>query len=173
MSFVGATSAQGHLLPVVTGVSALHEQAKQMGADFVVVDSSGMVSGINGQVLKYHKVEMLRPDLVVGLQRGEELLPLLGVIQRFFATEVVPLGVHPGVVPTTVDQRSEPRDRDAAVLLRASCIGSGSTHGVHAGAAAAVRPREPAPSAGGPVRRGPGAYTGISLEHAPDEASSG
>src|SRR5512145_440449 len=33
LSFVGATSAQGHLLPVVTGVSALHEQAKQMGAD--------------------------------------------------------------------------------------------------------------------------------------------
>ena len=110
LSFVGSTSPEGHLLPIVTGVSALHEQAKQLGADFIVVDSSGMVSGIYGQILKYHKVEMLRPDLVVGLQRGEELLPLLGVIQRFFATEVVPLGVHPGVVPTTVDQRSENRE---------------------------------------------------------------
>ena len=110
LSFVGSTSPEGHLLPIVTGVSALHEQAKQLGADFIVVDSSGMVSGIYGQILKYHKVEMLRPDLVVGLQRGEELLPLLGVIQRFFATEVVPLGVHPSVVPTTVDQRSENRE---------------------------------------------------------------
>ena len=72
--FVGSTSAQGHLLPVVGGVAALHEQAKQLGADFVVVDSSGLVSGISGQTLKYHKVEALRPDLVVGLQRGEELL---------------------------------------------------------------------------------------------------
>ena len=110
LSFVGSTSPEGHLLPIVAGVSALHEQAKQLGADFIVVDSSGMVSGIYGQILKYHKVEMLRPDLVVGLQRGEELLPLLGVIQRFFATEVVPLGVHPSVVPTTVDQRSENRE---------------------------------------------------------------
>ena len=76
-----------------------------------MVDSSGLVSGVHGQILKYHKVEMLRPDLVVGLQRGEELLPLLGVIQRFFATEVVPLGVHPGVVPTTVEQRAENRER--------------------------------------------------------------
>jgi polynucleotide 5'-kinase involved in rRNA processing len=76
-----------------------------------VVDSSGLVSGITGQTLKYHKVEALRPDLVVGLQRGEELLPLLGVIQRFFATEVVPLGVHPKVVPTTVDLRAENRER--------------------------------------------------------------
>lgn len=111
MSFVGSTSAQGHLLPVVAGVAGLHRRAKDEGADLVVVDTSGLVSGITGQVLKYHKVELLQPDLVVGLQRGEELLPLLGVIQRFFPTQVVPLGVHPDVVPTTVDRRAENRER--------------------------------------------------------------
>jgi polynucleotide 5'-kinase involved in rRNA processing len=88
----------------------LHRRAKEAGADFVVVDTSGLVSGIYGQILKFHKVELLRPDLVVGLQRGEELLPLLGVIQRFFATQVVPLGVHPGVIASTVDQRVENRE---------------------------------------------------------------
>ena len=41
----------------------------------VVVDTSGMVGGIYGQLVKYHKVELLQPDLVVGLQRGEELDP--------------------------------------------------------------------------------------------------
>ena len=111
MSFVGSTSAQGHLLPVVAGVAGLHRRAKDEGADLVVVDTSGLVSGITGQVLKYHKVELLQPDLVVGLQRGEELLPLLGVIQRFFPTQVVPLGVHPDVVPTTVDRRADNRER--------------------------------------------------------------
>lgn len=114
LSFVGSTSPEGHLLPVVSGVAGLYRMAKDAGADFVVVDTSGLVSGIHGQILKYHKVEMLGPDLVVGVQRGEELLPLLGVIQRFFATEVVPLGVHPGVVPTTVDQRAENRERAMA-----------------------------------------------------------
>ena len=112
--FVGSTSPEGHLLQVVTGVASLFRQAKEAGADLVVMDSSGLVSGVHAQILKYHKVEMLRPDLVVGLQRGEELLPLLGVIQRFFATEVVPLGVHPGVVPTTVEQRAENRERAMA-----------------------------------------------------------
>ena len=112
--FVGSTSPEGHLLQVVTGVESVYRIAKDSGADFVVVDSSGLVSGVHGQILKYHKVELLRPDLVVGLQRGEELLPLLGVIQRFFATEVVPLGVHPGVVPTTVEQRAENRERAMA-----------------------------------------------------------
>ena len=112
--FVGSTSPEGHLLQVVTAVESVFRQAKEAGADFVVVDSSGLVSGIHGQILKYHKVELLRPDLVVGLQRGEELLPLLGVIQRFFATEVVPVGVHPDVVPTTVEQRAENRERAMA-----------------------------------------------------------
>lgn len=111
LSFVGSTSPEGHLLQVVTGLAQLHRQALESGAEFVVVDSSGLVSGVYGQILKYHKVEMVRPDLVVGLQRGEELLPLLGVIQRFFDTEVVPLGVHPAVVPSSVEQRAENRER--------------------------------------------------------------
>jgi polynucleotide 5'-hydroxyl-kinase GRC3/NOL9 len=111
LSFVGSTSPEGHLLQVVTGAARLYERAHELGARFVVVDTSGLVSGVYGQILKYHKVEMLEPDLVVGLQRGEELQPLLGVIQRFFRTEVVPLGIHPAVVPTTVEQRADKRER--------------------------------------------------------------
>lgn len=111
LSFVGSTSPDGHLLQVVAGVASLAGRAREEGAEFLVTDTSGLVSGIYGQILKYHKTELLRPDLVVGLQRGEELLPLLGVIQRFFQTEVVPLGIHPAVVPTTVEQRAENRER--------------------------------------------------------------
>ena len=110
LGFVGSTSPQGHLLPLVTSLARLHARAREEGADLVVVDTSGMVSGIYGQHLKYHKVEILQPDLVVGLQRGEELDPLLGVIQRFFAGEVVPLGVHPQVVPTSVEHRAAHRE---------------------------------------------------------------
>jgi polynucleotide 5'-hydroxyl-kinase GRC3/NOL9 len=110
LGFVGSTSPQGHLLPLVTSVARLHARARQEDADLVVVDTSGMVSGIYGQLVKYHKVEMLQPDLVVGLQRGEELDPLLGVIQRFFSSEVVALGVHPRVVPTGVEQRAAHRE---------------------------------------------------------------
>jgi polynucleotide 5'-hydroxyl-kinase GRC3/NOL9 len=110
LGFVGSTSPQGHLLPLVTSLARMHARARAEGAEFVVVDTSGMVSGIYGQLVKYHKVEMLQPDLVVGLQRGEELDPVLGVIQRFFSTEVVPLGVHPAVVPTSVEQRAAHRE---------------------------------------------------------------
>jgi polynucleotide 5'-hydroxyl-kinase GRC3/NOL9 len=110
IAFVGATSPQGNLLPVITGTETLLSKARAAGADLVVIDTSGFVSGIYGQLLKYHKVEVVRPDVVVGLQRGEELAPLLGVIQRFFSTEVVALGVHPDVVPSSVEQRAENRE---------------------------------------------------------------
>ena len=117
--FVGATSPQGHLLPVVTGTGRLVTRAREEGADLVVVDTSGLVSGVFGQLLKFHKFELIEPDLVVGLQRGEELLPLLGIIQRFFSAEVVALGVHPDVVPTSADQRAANREEAMRVYFSA------------------------------------------------------
>ena len=108
--FVGATSPQGHMLPVVTGTARLLQLAREGGAEFVVVDTSGMVSGVYGQLLKYHKLELVRPDLVVGLQRGEELDPLLGIARRFFPGDVYALEVHPAAVPTSVEQRATNRE---------------------------------------------------------------
>ena len=35
--------------------------------------------GIRGQLLNYYKVDVLEPDLVVGLTRGEDLEPILGI----------------------------------------------------------------------------------------------
>jgi polynucleotide 5'-hydroxyl-kinase GRC3/NOL9 len=110
--FVGSTSPQGQLLPLVVGAARLLRQAEEEGADFVVVDTSGLVSGVYGQLLKYHKTELLQPDFVIGLERGEEIDPLLGIIQRFFDTEVVSLQVDPNVRSVSVEERA--RNREAA-----------------------------------------------------------
>jgi polynucleotide 5'-hydroxyl-kinase GRC3/NOL9 len=110
MYFVGATSPQGHMLSVATGTARLLAVARAAGAEFAVVDTSGMVSGVYGQLLKYHKMELVRPDLVVGLQRGEELDPLLGFARRFFSGGVYALPVHPAAVPTSVEQRALNRE---------------------------------------------------------------
>ncbi len=111
LGFVGSTSPQDHLLPMVGALSRLRDRANEEGSDLVVVDTSGMVSGIWGQLVKYYKVDLLEPDLVVGVQRGEELDPILGVIERFFGTDVVSLPVHPAVVPTSVEARMAQRER--------------------------------------------------------------
>ncbi|MGH2685472.1 MAG: Clp1/GlmU family protein, partial [Actinomycetota bacterium] len=95
LAFVGATSPQGHLLPLVVGSRLLLDRARGKGADVVVVDTTGLVSGVYGQVLKFHKVASLQPDMVIGLARGEELEPVLGVLSRFSPAEIVRAGVHP------------------------------------------------------------------------------
>jgi polynucleotide 5'-hydroxyl-kinase GRC3/NOL9 len=110
MYFVGATSPHGQLLPLVVGAELLLNRALNEGADLVVVDTSGLVSGVYGQILKYHKIELLQPDVVIGLQRGEELDPLLGIIQRFFNTEVVALPVDPDVRSVSVEERARNRE---------------------------------------------------------------
>ena len=114
LGFVGSTSPQDHLLPLVGALSRLRDRANEEGSDLVVVDTSGMVSGIWGQLVKYYKVDLLEPDLVVGLQRGEELDPVLGVIERFFGIDVVSLPVHPAVVSTSVEERMAQRERAMA-----------------------------------------------------------
>ena len=110
MYFVGSTSPQGQLLPLVVAAGRLLARARDEGADLVVVDTSGLVSGVYGQILKYHKIELLQPDVVVGLQRGEELDPLMGIVQRFFPCEVVALPVLPEVRSTSVDERAQNRE---------------------------------------------------------------
>jgi polynucleotide 5'-kinase involved in rRNA processing len=110
LSFVGSTSPQGQLLPLVVGTARMMTRAIDEGADLIVVDTSGLVSGVYGQILKYHKVEMLQPDVVIGLQRGEELEPILGIIQRFFSCDVITLPVHQDIQPTSVDERAERRE---------------------------------------------------------------
>jgi len=94
LGFVGSTSPQGHVLSLVGALARLRDRARADGADLIVVDTSAMVSGIWGQLVKYYKVDALEPDLVVGLQRGEELEPVLGVIQRFFGVELVTAYFH-------------------------------------------------------------------------------
>lgn len=106
LAFVGSTSPQGHVLPLVVGTKLMLDRARDEGADLVVVDTTGLVSGVYGQLLKGYKIHLLQPDLVIGLERGQELTPLIGIVQRFSASEVVSLRLHPDVVPTSVEQRA-------------------------------------------------------------------
>jgi Predicted GTPase or GTP-binding protein len=111
LGFVGTTSPADHLLPLVGALARLRDLARAEGADLVVVDTGGVVGGISGQLVKYYKVDALEPDLIVGLQRGEELDPVLGVIERFFGIDAVTLPIHPSVEPSSVEDRMAQRER--------------------------------------------------------------
>lgn len=107
--FVGSVSPQGHLLQMVTGTHRLVTHARAAGAEIIVVDTCGFISGTLGEVLALHTVEILHPDLVVGFQRGEELEPILGTLRRTVGAQVESLPVAASVTPLGVDERAEHR----------------------------------------------------------------
>ncbi len=114
LGFVGSTSPQDHLVPLVGALQRLRDKARAEGADLLIVDTGGEVSGIRGQLVKYYKVDMLEPDLVVALQRGQELEPILGFVDRFFGIETATARIHPKVVPTSAEERMAQREKAMA-----------------------------------------------------------
>ena len=155
LGFVGSTSPQDHLVPLAGALQRLRERARTEGADLVVVDTGGEIGGIRGQLLSYYEVDVLEPDLVVGLTRGEDLEPILGIVDRFFGVETATAPVHP---ETARDERRGPddpsHDDDGSLLRkRAPATVPCATHGLHAHAPAAVRPDVARPAARGAVGR--------------------
>jgi polynucleotide 5'-hydroxyl-kinase GRC3/NOL9 len=109
LGFVGSISSEEHLLPLVGALQRLRVRALAAGADLVVVDTGGEVSGIRAQLVKYYEVDMLEPDLLVGLRRGDELEPIMGIVDRFFGIETITVPVHPAVELSGVEERMEAR----------------------------------------------------------------
>jgi polynucleotide 5'-hydroxyl-kinase GRC3/NOL9 len=117
LAFVGAVSARGYFLPHVTGTAKLVMRAIEMGARLIIVDTSGMIDGVSGQMLKLAKAELCRPRHVVALARGGELEPIVEVLERFLGAEVIKLEVHPSIGMRSVDERATYREQRLAAFL--------------------------------------------------------
>lgn len=117
MSFVGSMSPRGSILPLVTGTAKLVMRAIELGARMIVIDSSGLIDGVAGQMLKLTKAELCRPHKVVALSHGGELEPITGVLKRFLSLDVAELAVHPDVRMRSVDERAGYREKKLAGFL--------------------------------------------------------
>lgn len=79
--FIGDNSPVGNLVPAVTGAAALVNAARQAGCQAVLVDTTGLVDGPLGRLLKLHKA------LAIGAARavlidGSGLTGLKDVLER-------------------------------------------------------------------------------------------
>jgi polynucleotide 5'-kinase involved in rRNA processing len=117
MAFVGSLVPKGHLLPLVTGTAKLVARAKEAGCRLIVVDTTGLVSGIYGQTLKHFKMDLIGPQFVVAFERGGELEPVVGIAERFTPAEVLELDVSPSVEPRSVDERMAFREQQFAAYF--------------------------------------------------------
>ncbi len=108
LHFVGSITAAKLVLQQVVATAVMVERARNLG-DVIIVDTTAVASGVSGETLKYHKVELCRPDRVIALQRGEEMEPVVGMLRRFLDLEVVTAPTDPGLNPLGPDERAHKR----------------------------------------------------------------
>src|SRR5262245_19584408 len=75
--FAGVTSPARDIGGVVEAARRMVARARAEGFDHVLVDTSGLVSGWPGHLLKTRKIEAVDPDVVLVLERGDECAPIV------------------------------------------------------------------------------------------------
>ncbi|WP_456416556.1 Clp1/GlmU family protein [Methanocaldococcus sp.] len=73
--FVGSTTPIQFFGEMIVGTKLLCDYAEDK-ADVVIVDTTGLISG-SGAELKRMKIEMIKPDIIIGLQKRNELKSIL------------------------------------------------------------------------------------------------
>jgi polynucleotide 5'-hydroxyl-kinase GRC3/NOL9 len=110
LRFVGATSAARDQVATVVATRVLVDRALALGVDRVLVDTSGLVRGELGQRLKQAKIDAIRPDAVVALQRDGECEPILHAYGRSASPAIVRLPA--AVLPRRRSQEDRRRHRE-------------------------------------------------------------
>ncbi len=108
LHFVGAITSARLVLQQVVATAVMVERARHLG-DVIIIDTTAVAAGVSGETLKYHKVELCRPDRVIALERGEEMEPVVGMLRRFLDIEVTTAPTDPGLVPLGPDERAHRR----------------------------------------------------------------
>ena len=108
MRFIGATSPRGRVALILDAVVSLKRIALEMKADFIIINTDGWVEGDGAVDYKVRLVKALAPDIVLAIQRKNELSPVLKAIDAFKVL----------TIESPVNIRN--RDRETRRLLRES-----------------------------------------------------
>lgn len=106
--FTGALSPPGNLLPAIVGAKKVLDLAMPK-CEKLVIDTTGLIAGPLGRVFKHYKIELLDPDIIIGLERASELEHILGPL-KFDKRTVIRLKTHKSVSYKTPAARAGYRE---------------------------------------------------------------
>jgi polynucleotide 5'-hydroxyl-kinase GRC3/NOL9 len=95
LEFLGVTSPARCMRETAEATARLVRRALELGHDRVLVDTSGLVEGHFGRALKRLKIDRVGPDVLVALQRTDEVEPLLSVYAEAGRPMIVRLPAAP------------------------------------------------------------------------------
>jgi polynucleotide 5'-kinase involved in rRNA processing len=115
--FVGSTSPQGYLVPTVLGTRLMAQKALRLGFDRVIVDTSGLIQGEMGRLLKQHKIDLVEPDLVLCLQRNGECEHILRPYEAGTRPAILRLASSGATRRRSQEERRQHRERSLQAHL--------------------------------------------------------
>jgi polynucleotide 5'-hydroxyl-kinase GRC3/NOL9 len=102
--FVGATSPSGNLLPTLTGVKIIHDKARTQ-VDKILLDTTGMIRGGPARVLKRCMIDIIHPQIILALQRTDELEHILTGFKGMSIPRIYRMKVPTGVRQKNYSER--------------------------------------------------------------------
>ena len=109
--FIGDISPKGHFLDMVVGTQKMVQKALYLGAELVLVDTTGLVSGMVARKLKGFKIEAIRPNHLVALQKGGEVEHIVKGWEKTSWLRIYRLPPSPMATPRSFEERKENRER--------------------------------------------------------------
>jgi polynucleotide 5'-hydroxyl-kinase GRC3/NOL9 len=113
--FVGSVAPTGYLLPLTVAIGRACQDAAR-SADVVIVDTGGFISDQAARALWWQVHRLVAPQVVVAVQRGVELEPILGGIAT--TSKVMRLAPSPQVRVKSPQQRQQFRAERFAAYFR-------------------------------------------------------
>jgi len=94
--FTGTLSPPGSMLPVLVGAKMITDIAKKHCRK-IIIDTTGLITEPYGRVIKQYKIDLISPQVVIGLEREKELSSILQPYagQRF--PRIIRIPVPPSV----------------------------------------------------------------------------
>ena len=108
--FVGATSPSGNLLPMITGLKIIYDKARPQ-VDKILVDTTGMIRGGPARALKTCMIEIIQPQIVLVLQRTDELEHILIDFKGMTLPKIYRMKVPPAVRQKNYSERVSYREQ--------------------------------------------------------------
>lgn len=106
--FVGSTSPRGHLLPMVIGTYKL-SRILLKEVDSTIIDTTGLVLGDYGQMLKFYKINLVLPGYLVLFEKEDELEPYKEIFKSNKKIKTFLLKVQGSIKEKSYAQREEYR----------------------------------------------------------------
>jgi polynucleotide 5'-hydroxyl-kinase GRC3/NOL9 len=104
--FVGATSPSENPSLTIEGLQRMKNEVSEKSVEYILVNTDGWVIGDEGFAYKRRVIQQLKPDLILCLQREDELKPLLETLGCFSR---VSLNSPVTVMPRDKDKRRSHR----------------------------------------------------------------